>query len=254
MIDCSMLKWRQLATALHSQADPERFTGLLEGAFFGHRTRKKSKTKYDANSHVPNFQSYGLFRTTTNPHFIMEQTSRKARNIDSEQSKMNKILFRVLTWIGWNWLPIRWVPNNSNQFAQSSKIFQSSKTTNNNNNATEMERVREKQKKSAETINGNQMDKVTITFSHDLHIKRLCSVRIPVAVDWKSHFNSTSYTNHTFIGRKLISVSKFLPSVGFGFWCKRPLIWIILVKPTYFSCSCLQNCRFAFRFLFLFSA
>lgn len=35
-----------------------------------------------------------------------------------------------------------------------------------------MERGTEKQKKSAETINGNQMDKVTITFSHDLHINR----------------------------------------------------------------------------------
>lgn len=103
----------------------------------------------------------------------------------------------MLTWIGWNWLLVRWVPNNSNQFVQSS-IFQSSKNNgiNNNNNKK------------------NKWIKSRLQFSHDLQMKWLRPIRMPDCRWLKKSSKSTSYKSY-FIGRKLISVSKFFPSFRF---------------------------------------
>lgn len=159
------------------------------------------------------FQSYDPFRTTTNLQLKWRELQGMQRPAEIlVKKKITTKRFWVLTWIGWNWLLCRWVPNNSNQFAQSS-IFQSSKT--------KREREKINNKNDVETINGNKMDKVTITFSHDLQIKKMLArsnVQMVVAALIEKVIEpSTSYKSY-FIGRKLISVSKFLPS--FHFWCK----------------------------------
>lgn len=121
MIDCSMLKWRQLAPAHDPQTNPSRFTDLLEGAFLAAEFQK-------AKQNMMQIRIYEIFSQMT--YFIRRQMpisswSKRRKSTEHRQRvkwKWTKF-FADLTWIGWNWLPIRWVPNNSNQFCAIIKDF-----------------------------------------------------------------------------------------------------------------------------------